>query len=215
MPGDPLVMISPGYEASKLDNATTDDLIDVFEDRLSHWLIERAYAEIGTKNGEVAALSLLLSYFEATWSFISGGDSTGRSRVFFCRGFVVVFLSSKIDREVLARIAALLYKDARCGLFHNGMFREGIYLGKLPNGAPLSATWSNAKGASANQIKIESLLIDLGEFCRYVEGHFKKYLEILRDPSQTAARDAFTRGARINWKLGQPPPVVILPPDFR
>jgi hypothetical protein len=214
-PVEPRVLISPSFEASKLDNPTIDDLIDVLEDRVKGWLLDRARAEIDAPNGELAAVSLLLAYFEGTWSFVQGEDSKGKSQVFFRAAFAHVFSPSKVAPELLDRIGGLMYVDARCGLFHDGMVRDHIYVTRqLPQGAPMLVSYSREKTAPPDAIELESIIIDSLQFYRYIEGHFGKYISKLRDPSETVLRANLERMAREKWRIGQAQRTVLLAPGM-
>jgi len=67
--------ISPNFTWEKLENPSFDDLVDVFEDRLRNWLLEPAKSLLQLPHGFVAAISLLLTYFESIQTYISGQDS--------------------------------------------------------------------------------------------------------------------------------------------
>jgi hypothetical protein len=83
--------ISPNFSEEKLKSGLLDDLIDVFEDRLRNWLLAPAKALLNVPFGELAALSLLLGYFEPCAIYRKGEDSKGQSKAFFRAGFVEVF----------------------------------------------------------------------------------------------------------------------------
>src|SRR4051794_24444943 len=110
--------ISPHYSDAKLEGATVDDLIDVFDDRVRYWLIEPAAALLKSPFGFVAATSLALTYFEAFTIYRTGTSSTNNSKRFFREGFIDVFGASNPGAP-LDRIADILYEDARCGFFHD------------------------------------------------------------------------------------------------
>lgn len=55
--------ISPNYPATKLDNPTHEDLVDVLEDRVRFWLFEPAKALAPHPIGQVAGFNLLMGYF--------------------------------------------------------------------------------------------------------------------------------------------------------
>jgi hypothetical protein len=127
-------MISPHFTDSKLQDPSVDDLIDVFEDRMKYWLFEPAKSLFNDAYGQVAGFCLLLTYFEGIYSYVQGKSSKGQSTAFFKNAFLEVFRTSGLNETLLTRIAEILYKDARCGFFHDGMFRERIYLKSLKKG---------------------------------------------------------------------------------
>src|SRR5436305_3083361 len=117
-------LISPHYLQNKLKDPAIEDLIDVLEDRVKFWLLEPAKLLSYHAFGQVAGLALLLSYFEGIWIYVQGRDSRDRSRAFFKDAFIDVFRSGGLTPELLGRVAEVLYEDARCGFFHDGMFRH-------------------------------------------------------------------------------------------
>jgi hypothetical protein len=121
--------ISPHFSEEKYKTGSLEGFIDVLEDRIRFWLLAPAKALLGVQFGDVAALSLLLGYFEPYAIYREGEDSTNKSRAFFRVGFIDVFRKSGLEEGFLGRVADLLYVSARCGLFHEGMFRAGIYVG--------------------------------------------------------------------------------------
>ena len=58
------VKISPNFDETKLDSGSIEDLIDVFEDRVRYWLLEPTKSLLKTQHGDIAALCLILTYFE-------------------------------------------------------------------------------------------------------------------------------------------------------
>ena len=119
--------ISPNYPQEKHDKPTIDDLVDVFKDRVLNWVFEQAKKLMSDKDGCFGALCLLLTYFEGIWSYITGLDSEGQSKKYFCDAFLDVFSSSEHTPDLLKRVAVIMYKDARCGFFHDGMLRNRIW----------------------------------------------------------------------------------------
>jgi hypothetical protein len=205
----PGVLISPNFLHNKLQDPTIDDLVDVLEDRLMYWLLEPAKKLASNRVEQVAALSLLLSYFEGIWIYIQGEDSRRRSREFFESGFVEVFRPSGINEAVLKRVAGVLYEDARCGFFHDGMFRERIFFGKLRGGA-MHVTLPRINGAIDEDGVIQSIIIDVEEFCHYVEGHFRELIIRLRDSAHSELRSKFQAMCRQKWDYDGDPRVIAL-----
>ncbi|MFC7366760.1 hypothetical protein [Vreelandella zhaodongensis] len=122
--------ISPNYKHDKLDDPTHEDLVDVVEDTWRHYVFAPVHVLLDQPHGDIAAMTLLSSYFEAIWSYVSGESSEGKSRVFFKNGFCEVF---KADGESCEIAARAIYKNLRCGVAHAGLpnhkvsySREGI-----------------------------------------------------------------------------------------
>jgi hypothetical protein len=207
-------MISPNFPASKFDAPSIDDLIDVFEDRLLHWTLEPAKQLIKLEHGQVPAFCICLTYFEGIWAYLSGATTDGRSKASFISGFVEVFSGGSIHPDTLRRIGALLYGDARCGFFHDGLFREHIYFASLSRGEML-VTLPKVNGRIDERGEIQSVLVDSARFFARVETHFQRFVGRLRDVSNTGLRaqfaDSFKR--QCNWEeLG---PVIGIPDPER
>jgi hypothetical protein len=200
-------MISPSYADTKFANPSIDDLVDVFEDRIRHWLLQPAKRLKDTEHGQVASFCLILTYFEGIWSYIEGRGSRGRSREFFEKGFVEVFRTSNLKEKLLRRVAAILYTDARCGFFHDGMFRERISFTSLQESEML-LTLPKKGGQVDENGQVQSLLIDPRNFYSAVERHFERFISCLRD-SRNAAEHARFRTAfkeQCDWET--PGPVI-------
>ena len=194
-------MISPSYSDKKFDNPSVDDLIDVFEDRLRFWVLEPAKGLLNTTRGQIAAFCLALTYFEGIWSYIEGRGSQGHSKQFFENGFVDVFRSSNLKEKLLRRVAGILYADARCGFFHDGMFRARAYFASLSQGEML-VTLPKKQGQIDEDGAIQSLLIDAGRFLSTVERHFGRYVSSLRDSANVEGREKFRVAFKVqcNWE---------------
>jgi hypothetical protein len=184
------IMVSPHHPDTKFDNPTVDDLIDVFEDRIRSWVLLPAKGLLETEHGQIAGFCLVLTYFEGIWSYIEGRSSRGHSRQFFEQAFVDVFRSTGLAESLLTRVAGLLYTDARCGFFHDGMFREHLYFAGLSK-AEILITLPKKDGQIDEHGEIQSLLIDPQRFYSAVERHFDRIVVGLRDASNVDLRAKF------------------------
>lgn len=113
--------LSPNYTHDKLANACFADFVDVFEDMWRHYMLVPCEMLLRFPHGEVAAMMLLSSYFEAIWIHLSGKDSNGKSKLFFVRGFCRVFRSESAGID---RAAEAIYEHVRCGLDHEAHCAE-------------------------------------------------------------------------------------------
>ena len=85
--------VSPRYDHFKLENPSLLDLIDVFEDSWLGYVFEPA--RLLLDNGDdVAAMTLVTSYFEAINIYTIGESSAGKSRQYFVNGFSKCFNAS-------------------------------------------------------------------------------------------------------------------------
>jgi hypothetical protein len=191
-------MISPHFEDKKLDNPTLEDLIDVFEDRIQSWLLEPARALLQTQHGFVAAICLLLTYFEGYETYRRGEDSKGHSKEFFRKAFIDVFKSPTVDVAFLARLADALYEDGRCGFFHDGTARARILFSQQ-FAAEFVATVPKVGGKADETGAIQSILLNPQSFYAAVERHFVAYVKALRDPSNSSLRTNFKAAVEAKW----------------
>jgi len=191
--------ISPSYPPEKLDNPTFDDLVDVFKDRVLNWLFEPAKKLIIEKDGCFGPLCLLLTYFEGIWAYITGIDSKGKSKKYFNDAFVDVFSSSDYSADLLKRVSEIMYEDARCGFFHDGMLRNRIFLSELNQIDMLITLPKKPDGNVDLDGQIKSILIDPKYFMAAIERHFIDYLLCLRNPKEKVKRKNFLKIAKEKW----------------
>jgi len=208
---EPKSFISPSYEASKLDVPMVDDLIDVFEDRTLGWVLKPAETLMNTPGLEITGFAVSLAYFEGIWSYIQCQDSKNRSKLFFTQGFVDVYGSSGAPVQLLERTAGVLYEDARCGFFHDAMFRDRIYFSAY-YGKPIAVTLPLVNGVPDPAGEIESIVVLPKEYCRYLIGHFTKYVARLRDSANAALRQDFESFCRARWDIGGAGRTIVLQP---
>ena len=103
----------------------------------------------------------------------------------------------------------LLYRELRCGLFHESGPRGKIVL-QYEN--PISLGVLMEKGTD----EVTTILICPSHFVYQVVGHFEHYIEQLRDPANASTREMFERVWDQKMKDAFPivPPSGILPNDF-
>src|SRR4030042_2600450 len=93
-----LNFISPSFGHEKLESATYEDLVDVFEDRMCHWFLKPAERLLELPHCQIAAVALLITYFEGIAIYLSGKDSKNRSFEFFADGFSKVVSTDHDDK---------------------------------------------------------------------------------------------------------------------
>jgi hypothetical protein len=120
--------VSPRFDHSKLENPSLADLIDVFEDSWRGYVFTPAEMLLKHPVGNVAAMTLVTSYFEAIWVYLSGEDSERRSREFFVNGFQRCFSANTAGIEIAAKE---IYKHIRCGLAHTGMLNRKVNFSRV------------------------------------------------------------------------------------
>ena len=79
--------LSPNYKHEKLENPSHEDLVDVFEDTWKHFVFSPVEMLLHHPYGDIAAMTVLSSYFEAVWSYLSGEDSDRKSAVSLSKDF--------------------------------------------------------------------------------------------------------------------------------
>lgn len=200
--------ISPHFHESKLDPNNIDDLIDVFEDRTRYWLFEPIQNLLREPNGGIAALGLLLTYFEGIAIYLDGRDSKDNSKSFFKRGFLDMFKAHGISNEILGSVSDLLYANARCGFFHDGFgFRGRILIAPDAN-QDLIITLPKINGLIDKKGAIQSIIINPNRLFIAIEHHFSSYMSELRNTSNVKVRLNFQEACKVKWKLERPPVVI-------
>jgi hypothetical protein len=187
--------LSPSYWSDEVDLTNVEDRIKIYDDRVRGWLLTHARSLVAQPSSDFAVLQLLMSYFESYEMHRTGRDSHRNSQRFFERGFKDVFQGSLVSDPpglptpsgLMNRLADALYKEARCGLFHDGVarFRIGTHRG---NPHPIALL------VERTQAIIGRIFIEPERFLTGVEQHHAAYVARLRDPKNTKARQNFSRG---------------------
>jgi hypothetical protein len=192
--------ISPNFTHEKLESATYNDLIDVFEDRMRNWFLMPAERLLKIPHCQIAAVGILVTYFEGIAIYLLGKDSKNRSFEFFAEAFSKVF--SFADKNALRIVARAIYDHARCGFVHDGMFRNRVFFSDVPS-KPLIVSFPKRNGA-LDLSRVESIVINPSRFCESIRIHFERYLKSLRVGSDVSIRQAFEAAAKLKWALNEP-----------
>jgi hypothetical protein len=190
--------ISPKYTDSKLASGCfLNDKIDVFEDWMNGWMLSHAHALCAPQyilNGEsgFAVLTLTAAYFEPIESYYTGQKSHRRSKEFFRKGFLRVFVNLpatlkangfRDPNQLACDIADEVYDHLRCGLFHEGGTKHKLMI--KDSLIPLEFAIETATH------DIGGIIISPRRFLAEVQNHLNLYVSALRDPSQTTLRANF------------------------
>jgi hypothetical protein len=197
-------MISPNFPAEKLDAGRIEDLIDVFEDRMKHWSLKQARNLLSQPDSEYAITQLLMPYFEGISIYLKGEDSKGKSEQFFIEGFLSVFSPGNISVEILKRVSKILWKDARCGFFHDNMIRSKIFFTRIPIASSLNVNFPKVNGKVNINGEISAIIINADKLFKKIDGHFTDYLAQLRNPENKELRRRFERAFKLKRSLGAP-----------
>ena len=199
--------VSPSYTHEKLESPSYLDIVDVFEDRMRNWLLVPAAQLLESRNGAVAAVALLMSYFEGIEIYRTGKDSHRKSKEFFARGFKRVFEVDPAGVHVFDEMIGALYIQARCGFAHDGLFRNRVFFSAVRPQA-LNATWPRKNGVFLTGGHLESVIINPRRFCEAIDLHFTKYIAALRAAEDIDMKSKFLAAIEIKWALNEPGRIV-------
>ena len=153
----------------------------IFEDRVKEWFIN--IAEELKKNNEAGYVILMIciQYVESMIQFKKGEDSSGKSGEFFKDGIKDIF--PEIEEDLIN----LLWSSVRCGLFHNGMTDDGIFI---------NADKENNQEITLFKVKGENkVLINPHKFLDKINEHFKDYITKLKNPENIKLRENFEKAS--------------------
>jgi hypothetical protein len=159
-----------------LNPTNIDDKIYIYERQVKDWFLNKASELICNEENGFIVLMICLSYFEGVEQYIRGTESIGPSSKEFFRNAIHRLYPTKFSDDKLND----LYKEARCGLFHSGMVRGKIIIN---NEFDNSIEFPDEDTILINPVKI---LFDIKE-------DFRKYINEIRNPSNTTMRDNFSK----------------------
>ncbi|MDD5344600.1 MAG: hypothetical protein PHW12_09290, partial [Smithella sp.] len=164
--------ISPHYTIDKLNTADINDWIDIFEDRMIHWILDPASFLLKYEHNEQCIAHLIINYFEIFMMYYSGEDSDRKSKEFFKKGFFEVYKNSHLNHQFLKRLAISLYENARNGFFHIGLGKKRLFLSTVYN-EPFRATLPyNNDGSPDYNGEIGEICINPHLLLRDIAQHF-------------------------------------------
>jgi hypothetical protein len=192
--------VSPRYDHSKLDNPSLMDLVDVFEDSWRGYVFAPAKMLLGHPDGDVAAMTLVTSYFEAIWIYLSGEDSEYRSKEFFVNGFLRCFSANTAGIEVAAKE---IYKHIRCGLAHTGMLKRQVNFSREGAHAFYLTYPKNPDGSLNMNAPVASIVVNPLRMYEGVLHHFEQYIKDLRGGNRSDLTDSFQKAVSLLWGIGE------------
>ena len=195
--------VSPNFTYEKLEPPFYKDVLDVFEDRMRHWLIGPSKHLLKLKHGDVPAVALATNYIEGIEIYASGKDSKNRSKEFFRRGYKRIFAMVSGPVECQEAIADALYELLRCGFAHDAMFRSGIYFSTVRKDAFI-VSWPKKDGRFDPNGRMESAVINPVRFVECIELHFKTFMKSLRAKDAKEEKERFLAAIALKWSLGEP-----------
>src|SRR5208282_16201 len=168
---------------------TVEQKIEIFYQQIWGWqlhvadLIANGGSPLGggsevqpIRHSGFAVLQICLSYFETIGQYRA--LASGGSKKYFKAGARAVLpWPQNIPDEMREQLLDLLYRGARCGLYHNSRTCRGVGLGQPPNGE-----------AMAYDPDAQVLVISPERLPDALKCHLKRYRTELLDPINADAR---------------------------
>lgn len=192
--------LSPNFRHDKLEAPTFGDLVDVFEDLWLHQIFNPVAALLDMPHGDVAAMLVLSSYYEAIESLCRGASSKGQSKKFFVAGFCRVFRG---DHPHIAKAASAVYEHVRCGLAHEGMLTYKVQYSHAARRAFLLTYPKRADGSLDVEAGVTSLVVNPVRTFQGTKAHFSSYVSSLRQRTDATLCKTFKASVTQLWALGQ------------
>lgn len=152
-----------------------DDLetkIEIYDDRVQGWFLEWGDKLKAEHNAGFVVLMVATAYLEGNQQYREGRTSEGESKKFFVAAIQRIFsLTEQQGRE--------LYREVRCGLFHDGMTKHRV---SIANEYP-----------DALVVVGDEFRISPNKFLDAVRADMTSYIAALRAPNCTALRTNFER----------------------
>lgn len=151
-----------------------DDKIYIYERQVNDWFLNVAenLIKYKNKNKGFVVLMICLSYLEGVEQYRQGTSSNNNSAQFFKQAINKIYPQKFTDNQLSS-----LYKEARCGLFHDGMTRSRIIINN-----------SFQEGIQINNTDIK---ISPSKFLNDIKHDFQSYLNELKNSTNQRARDNF------------------------
>jgi hypothetical protein len=192
--------LSPKYSHEKLENAGFADLVDVFEDLWRSYVFAPVDLLLKTPNGDIAAMTILCSYFEAIAGYVSGKDTNGQSKKYFVQGICQVFHSDSPDFH---KAAEAIYSNIRCGLAHEGMLNHKVNYSDQGSKVFFLTYRKASDGSLDIGAGVASIVVNPIKMYQAVVQHFDRYIRDLRNAKDQALVDAFMATVGRQWALGK------------
>ena len=193
-------VLSPSFRHDKLANPTDGDLVDVLEDIWQGYIFAPVERLLAQPHGEVAAMTLLCSYFEALWTYVTGESSDGQSQRFFAKGFCRVFRSETPESESAAKA---IYKHVRCGLSHTGMLSSRVHYSRAGQKAFILTFPFKTDRTLDFAAPVKSIVVNPERMFIAVREHFEGYVRTLREANGSDSFTAFRKAAHSLWGIGE------------
>ena len=202
----PKILFTPRWLLDDVKSGGVDDWIAAYEDYVDTWFFRRVVRLVDSAKSReerletgYAVLHLVVGFFEPYERFRSG--KRPKSRKAFKRGFQRIFSQATPapPRGALEAVADRMYKDVRCGLFHQLHTGADILLMEAEDRGPIFVH-SSASG------DIDIIWINPWMFFERVWAAFKDYVDILKNsthPDSATARERFAATFRRELDIGR------------
>ncbi|SEV93384.1 hypothetical protein [[Clostridium] fimetarium] len=117
-------VITDERTGKRLDPNDIDDKIFIYKRQVDEWFLSRAVSLCSEKNNSFVVVMIATSYIEGVEQYRHGGLSNRKSKEYFLEGMRRIFRVQNVTDDQLS----VLYKQLRCGLFHNGMSGDAVVL---------------------------------------------------------------------------------------
>lgn len=151
-----------------------DDKIYIYEKQVKKWFLDIAdnLIKYKSKNKGFIVLMICISYLEGVEQYRQGTSSNNNSFQFFKQAIHRIY-PQKFSNNQLSS----LYKEARCGLFHDGMTRSRVII--------------NNSFQEGIQIINADIKISPSKFLNDIKHDFQSYLNELKNSNNLRARNNF------------------------
>ena len=145
-------------------------------------------------------MTLISSYFEAIWIYLTGEDSDGRSKEFFFNGFGRCFSADTAGTEIAAKE---IYKHIRCGLAHTGMLTRRVSFSREGTHAFFLTYPKYPDGSLNMNVPVVSIVVNPLRIYQGVLEHFARYIRALREGNRLDLSEPFQKAVTRLWGLGE------------
>ncbi|MBL7197738.1 MAG: hypothetical protein ISS47_06530 [Candidatus Omnitrophica bacterium] len=106
------------------DHNKIDTKILVYEDRVSGWFLNIAECLKNDNEAGFVILQIAVTYIEGNQQLREGKSSKRNSENFFIKGMRRIFEKEDVPEAVISHF----YEQVRCGLFHDGMTGDHVFI---------------------------------------------------------------------------------------
>jgi len=101
--------------------------IEILRDQVLGWFLDHAKTLASERHAGFVVLMIAVQYIEGNQQYREGTDSLHHSEDFFKRGMMRTFKDAGSE-QCNEENYGWFYRKVRCGLFHDGMTREGVQI---------------------------------------------------------------------------------------